>query len=81
VLPVEFEVTHTPRRQLLRIRDEVTVRIRERYEGEATVTCVIPGHDQSGEELVADELAVRHEALAFSHEGTCGYGSRFEYAG
>ncbi|HEY1369261.1 MAG TPA: DUF1326 domain-containing protein [Gaiellaceae bacterium] len=81
VLPVEFEVSHERRRQLLRIRDEVSVRIRDRFQGEAFVTCAIPGHDQPGEELVADELALRHEALAFSHTGTCGYGSRFEYAG
>jgi hypothetical protein len=81
VRPVEFEVSHAPRRQLLRIRDEVTVRIRDRHAGEAAVTCVIPGHDQPGEELVTAELALRHEALAFEHAETCGYASRFEYAG
>src|SRR5262245_57094324 len=56
VRPVEIAYEHTRRRQRLRIRDHVTVRIRDRYEGPETVTCVIPGHDRSGEELVTDEL-------------------------
>ena len=81
VRPVEIEVDHTRRRQRLRIRDHVSVRIRDRYDGSATVTCVIPGHDREGEELVADELVVEDGALAFSYRGVCGYGSTFDYAG
>jgi hypothetical protein len=81
VRPVEIEVDHTRRRQRLRIRDHVSVRIRDRYDGSATVTCVIPGHDREGEELVADELLVEDGALAFSYRGVCGYGSTFDYAG
>ena len=81
VRPVEIEVDHTRRRQRLRIRDHVSVRIRDRHEGAETVTCVIPGHERTGEELVADELVVSDAALAFSYRGVCGYGSTFEYAG
>ena len=81
VRPVEIEVDHTRRRQLLRIRDRVSVRIRDRHAGDETVTCVIPGHEQVGEELVADELLVEDGALAFQYRGVCGYGSRFDYAG
>jgi hypothetical protein len=81
VRPAEIAVEHTRRRQLLRIRDHVSVRIRDRYDGGETVTCVIPGHDRSGEELVADELVVEDEPLSFRFNGKCGYGSTFEYAG
>jgi hypothetical protein len=81
VRPVEIEVEHVPRRQWLRIRDRVSVRIRNRYAGGETVTCVIPGHDRAGEELVADELLVEDEPLAFHYGGVCGYGSAFDYAG
>ena len=63
------------------MRDEVTVKIRDRYAGPATVTCVIPGHDRTGEELVADELVVDDGPLSFSYRGVCGYGSTFDYAG
>jgi len=43
VRPVAIEVDHTRRRQRLRIRDLVSVRIRDRYDGDETVSCVIPG--------------------------------------
>ncbi len=81
VRSVEIEVNHTSRRQWLRIRDLVSVRIRDRHPGEETVTCVIPGHGQPGEELIADELVVDDGPLALSYRGVCGYGSTFDYAG
>jgi hypothetical protein len=85
VRPVEIEAEHTRRREWLRIRDRVSVRIRDRYEGGAaagaTVTCSIPGHHRTGEELIADELVVEDGPLAFAYRGVCGYGSTFEYAG
>jgi hypothetical protein len=81
VRPVEIEVSHEPRRQWLRIRDQVTVRIREAWAGSETVTCVIPGHEQSGEELIAEELRVDDGRLRFEYHGNCGYSARFDYAG
>jgi hypothetical protein len=81
VRPVAIEVDHTRRRQRLRIRDRVSVRIRDRYDGGETVGCVIPGYEQGGEELVADELVVEDERLQFTYTGVCGYGSTFDYSG
>jgi hypothetical protein len=81
VRPVEIAVNHTRRRQFLRIRDHVSVRIRDRYSDPATVTCVIPGHERTGEELVADELVVEDGSLSYSYRGVCGYGSTFDYSG
>jgi hypothetical protein len=82
VRPAAIDVDHTRRRQWLRIRDHVSVRIRDRYgDGTETVTCVIPGHERTGEELVADELVVEDDRLAFSFRGVCGYGSTFDYSG
>lgn len=78
--PVEIEVDHTRRRERLRVHDHVRVAIRDRYPGEETVTCVIPGHERQGEELVADELLVEDGPLSISYRGTCGYGSSFDYA-
>jgi hypothetical protein len=77
---VGIELDHTLRRQRLRIRDHVTVRIRDRHAGTETVTCVIPGHDRDGEELVADELAVDDGPLSFEYSGTCGYAAPFAYS-
>jgi hypothetical protein len=76
-----IDVQHTRRRQRLLIRDRVSVSIRDRYIGSEVVTCVIPGHDRCGEELVADQLLVEDGPLKLSYRGTCGYGSTFAYAG
>jgi hypothetical protein len=81
IRPVEIEVSHEPRRQWLRIRDRVTVRIRDAWGGPETVTCVIPGHEESGEELIAEELRVDDGPLRFEFRGNCGYSARFDYAG
>ena len=78
---VAIQLDHTPRRQLLRIHERVTVQIRDCYRGQEAVTCVIPGHDRDGEELVASELAVADESLLFDYSGTCGYASTFAYSG
>jgi hypothetical protein len=76
-----IEVDHSRRRQWLRIRNHVSVRIRDRYHGRETVTCVIPGHDRGGEELVAEELHVDDAALSFDYTDTCGYAATFDYSG
>ena len=81
VRQAEIEVSHEPRRQWLRIRDHVSVRIRDAYAGSESVTCVIPGHAESGEELIADELRVDDGPLRFEFRGNCGYSARFDYAG
>ena len=81
VRPVGIEVDHTRRRQWLRIRDRVSVRIRDAWAGGETVTCVISGHDRAGDELIADELVLEDGPLAISYRGNCGYGSSFDYAG
>lgn len=81
VRSVPIELEHTRRRRFLRIGDLVSVRIACPYEGPETVTCVIPGHERTGEELVAGELIVDDGPLGFSFRGRCGYASDFDYAG
>jgi len=81
VRSVAIDVEHTRRRQWLRIRDRVGMRIRDRYPGQGQVTCVISGHDRDGEELIADQLLVEDGPLQFSFRGVCGFGSSFDYGG
>jgi hypothetical protein len=76
-----IEVDHTRRRQWLRIRNHISVVIRDRFADQNRVSCVIPGHDRKGEELVADALLVNDKPLAFFYSGTCGYASDFAYSG
>jgi len=81
VRPAAIDVSHEPRRQWLRVRDRVSVRIRGEWPGNETVTCVIPGHDEPGKELIAEELRVSDAPLEFEFEGNCGYAARFDYTG
>ena len=81
VRQARIEVDHTPRRQWFRVRDALSVRILGRVEDLATVTCVIPGHEQQGEELVAEHIRVDDRPLRFEYEGNCGYAARFDYSG
>src|SRR5204863_5380232 len=55
VQPAKIEIDHTPRRQWFRVSDVVNVRIAGPYLGDESVTCIIPGHDRSGEEVIAEE--------------------------
>ena len=66
VRPVEIEVDHTRRRQWLRIRDRVSVRIRDRYRGGETVTCGIPGHERAGRGTHRRRARGRGRRAAFS---------------
>jgi hypothetical protein len=79
VQPAQIEVGHTPRRQWFRVKDAITVRISGPYAGDETVSCVIPGHEQPGEEVVAQELRVTDDRLHFEYAGVCGFASDFDY--
>ena len=81
VRPVRIDVDHTRGREWLKVRDRVSVRIRDSYDGGETVSCIIPGHGRAGEELITDELIVEDDGLRFAFRGTCGYGATFDYAG
>jgi hypothetical protein len=81
VRPARVEIDHTPRRQWFRVRDALSVRIRGPVAGDAMVTCVIPGHEQRGEELVAEHIRVDDASLRFEYEGNCGYAASFDYSG
>jgi Protein of unknown function (DUF1326) len=80
VRPVAIEVEHVPGRGWFRAGDQVSVQIREPVRGQETVTCVIPGHDRSGREVLADMLYVEDGPLEFELFGMCGYESTFEYS-
>jgi hypothetical protein len=79
VKPAAIEIDHTPRRGWFRVRDVLSVRILGLYEGDETVTCVIPGHHQPGEEVIAAELSVDDGPLQFEFSGVCGFQADFEY--
>jgi hypothetical protein len=81
VSPAAIEIDHTPRRQWFRVRDRVEVRVAAPVAGQGQVTCVIPGHDRTGEELTVERLSVHDRPLEFDYHGVCAYASTFDYSG
>jgi len=81
VEPARIEIDHTPGRGWFRAGGKVSVSVSVPYAGPETVTCVIPGHERNGREIVAEELTVEAEPLGFEYRGVCGYESTFEYSG
>ena len=65
----------------IRVGDEIHVRAREPYRTDATVSCIVPGHDRFGTELVNDEVVVDDGTFSFELRGTCGFKRDFDYAG
>jgi hypothetical protein len=79
--PARIEIDHRPGRGWFRAGTSVSVRVSGPYRGSESVTCVIPGHDRDGRELVVDQLRVAAAPLGFAYEGVCAYESTFDYAG
>lgn len=63
------------------VGNEIRVRATKPYETEATVSCIVPGHERGGTELVNDEVVVEDGAFSFELHGTCGFRREFEYSG
>ena len=64
----------------LRIGEAVHARATRPVPSDAVVRCVIPGYDQPGHELVADELTVHDDPFAWELRDNCAFASRFDYA-
>jgi hypothetical protein len=77
---VAIEIDHTPGRGWFRAGGHVSVRVRGPVERQEPVTCVIPGHDRSGREVVAELLNVEDGPLEFEFTEKCGYEASFDYS-
>ena len=73
-------IDHAPHRGSFRAGEQVTVRVGDPVAEQETVTCVIPGHHRSGEELYAETVRVDEGPLSFEFSGKCAYQSTFEYS-
>jgi hypothetical protein len=75
-----IQIDHTPRRGWFRVgRDDVEVRVTGAVADQEQVTCVIPGHHQPGNEVVAD-LTSTAAPIDYRLRGRCGYESPFAYS-
>jgi hypothetical protein len=64
----------------LNVGDAVRLRATRRFESDAVVRCGIPGYDEPGRELVAEELKVDDDPFDWELTGNCAFASRFNYA-
>jgi len=65
---------------VLEVGNAVRLRATQPVASQAEVRCGIPGYDQPGRELVAEELKVSDEPFAWEFSGNCAFASRFAYA-
>lgn len=79
VRPAAIEIDHTPRRGWFRVGHDVEVRVTGMVAGQEQVTCLIPGHDRHGTEIIAD-LDSSVPEVEFSLRGRCGYEAPFAYS-
>jgi hypothetical protein len=77
----EIDLDHTRGRGRFRVGGAVTVTMTTPYETDHGVTCIIPGHDHSGREVVAERLVAADEHFSFEFTGRCGFESTFDYSG
>ena len=64
----------------LAVGDAVRLRATRRFDADTVVRCGIPGYDEPGRELVAEELVVADEPFEYELTGNCAFASRFAYA-
>jgi len=64
----------------LRVGEAVRARAVRPAPSDSVVRCGIPGYEEPGRELVADELAVNDDPFSWDVTENCAFASRFSYA-
>jgi hypothetical protein len=64
----------------VRVEERAAIRATRRVETDDDVRCVIPGYEEPGYELYADELAVHDDPFDYVLQGNCAYRSAFHYS-
>lgn len=64
-----------------RVGDAIVLRATTEFQTDSAVSCIVPGHDRPGTELVADEVVVHDPPFDFELRGTCAFRRDFDYSG
>jgi hypothetical protein len=64
----------------VRVEERALIRATRLVEGQDDVRCTIPGYEEQGVELYADELAVHNDPFDYALAGNCAYRGVFHYA-
>jgi len=63
----------------VRVGDAILLRATTPYETSSVVSCIVPGHEAPGTELVNDVVLVDDPPFAFELHGTCAFTREFDY--
>ena len=64
-----------------RAGDGIILRATRLFETDSAVSCIVPGHDRPGTELINDEVVVHDPPFDFELRGTCAFRRDFDYSG
>jgi len=81
VRPSRIEIEAADGGRALRVGDAVRLPATTPFATDMPVACVIPGYDEPGTELIADELVVQDDPFAWELQGNCAFTSSFDYNG
>jgi|HubBroStandDraft_6_1064221.scaffolds.fasta_scaffold581105_2 hypothetical protein len=74
-----IELSHVPRRWLMRADNYLTVRAETPVNAPGPVACGIPGLDRPGQEIIAGTFRVDDAPLSWDLHGRCGFATDFSY--
>jgi Protein of unknown function (DUF1326) len=64
-----------------RVGDAIVLRATRPFETDSAVSCIVPGHDRPGTELINEEVVVHDPPFDFELRGTCAFRRDFDYSG
>lgn len=74
-----IEIAHEGDAHQVRIGSIAIANASRPFETDARVSCIVPGHETAGTELVADELEVHDHPFDWQLAGNCAFAADFDY--
>jgi hypothetical protein len=79
VRPARIELDHTKNNEHIKIGSSISAKTQAPVNSTVGVSCGIPGHDQPGQEVIAEHFQVKDSPFNFQFEGRCGFATKFSY--
>jgi hypothetical protein len=79
VTPARIELIHAKNEERIRIGTRASAATSKPVQSSVGVSCGIPGHDQPGQEVIADHFRVTDGPFDWNFEGRCGFATNFSY--
>ena len=80
VRQAQIELQHVPDQESILVERYVMAKTAQPVWSDAPISRCIPGHDQPGQEIIAETFQVDDGALHWSVSGRCGFATSFAYS-